>query len=534
MKGGMKKMHMWIRVGLVFLMIAGLGPVAFGQEQSAQKILRVAMNLTGLRTLDPARARQPVAQELVGNTYDRLVEYDPGKPGEHYGLLAESWTISPDRKTFTFTLRTTPKFASGVAVTAQDAAFSLHRMIRMRKSSPLPFRLLGWQAKTVEALIQAKDARTLVLKTVKPVAPTFLLNALTMPMASVVQRELVLKHEQDGDLGGRWLATHHAGSGPFAWERWNPKRFVVKRNPDYWNGVSAMTGIEFVHLPESSSRLKALLQGEVQVARRLAVEETRALAKTDLVRQTVPRGAVYYLALNLENLHLQQSRVRKALRRLVDYEGIRERLDGQVKVHPGFVPSGLLGALEKNRTGRDAARARQLLADAKLRNGFSVRLDADRDFPFQEMARSIRDSFAQAKVSVKLVLDSGRNTLVRYKARQHDLYLGVWYPDYPDPHNNALAFGYNPDNDPQQRSLSYRNNWATPGDWSRRVLEGIRLADMQKRQQHYEALQREHQVISPFIILFETTETLAHSSKVSGLVFGSRPEHTLYQFAYRP
>ena len=520
-----------IRIGLVLLMVVSLASGSFGQDRTES--LRVAVELI-IRTLDPARASGPLSREIIGNTYDRLVEYDPGTPGSHYGLLAESWTVSPDQQTFTFTLRTDPKFVSGAAVTAHDAAFSLHRMIQMRKFSPVPFRFLGWTAKTAKALIQAQDARTLVLKTTMPMAPTFLLNTLTMPMASVVQRDLVLKHEQQGDLGAKWLAQHHAGSGPFAWKTWNSKRFLLTRNPAYWNGVSVIGGVEFVQFPESASRLKALQQGEVQIARGLAVEEVSSLVKTRLVKQTVPRGAVYYLALNLENPHLQKNKVRQALRRLVDYQGLQEHLEGQVRMHLGFVPSGLLGALQQNGFGRDVARARQLLADAKLRNGFSVRLDADRDFPFQTMARSIKAAFAQAKVAVKLVLDSGRNTLIRYKTRQHDLYLGVWYPDYPDPHNNAIAFGYNPASDSQPRSLPYRNNWATPEAWSQRVLEGIRLADMVQRQQHYEELQREHQVISSFIVLFENTETLAYSPEVAGLVFGSRPEHTLYQFVYRP
>ena len=368
---------MRIRIGLVLLMVVSLASGSFGQDRTES--LRVAVELI-IRTLDPARASGPLSREIIGNTYDRLVEYDPGTPGSHYGLLAESWTVSPDQQTFTFTLRTDPKFVSGAAVTAHDAAFSLHRMIQMRKFSPVPFRFLGWTAKTAKALIQAQDARTLVLKTTMPMAPTFLLNTLTMPMASVVQRDLVLKHEQQGDLGAKWLAQHHAGSGPFAWKTWNSKRFLLTRNPAYWNGMSMIGGVEFVQFPESASRLKALQQGEVQIARGLAVEEVSSLAKTRLVKQTVPRGAVYYLALNLENPHLRKNKVRQALRRLVDYQGLQEHLEGQVRMHPGFVPSGLLGALQQNGFGRDVARARQLLADAKLRNGFSVRLDADRDF----------------------------------------------------------------------------------------------------------------------------------------------------------
>ena len=83
---------MRIRIGLVLLMLVSLASGSFGQDRTES--LRVAVELI-IRTLDPARASGPLSREIIGNTYDRLVEYDPGTPGSHYGLLAESWTVWP-------------------------------------------------------------------------------------------------------------------------------------------------------------------------------------------------------------------------------------------------------------------------------------------------------------------------------------------------------------------------------------------------------------------------------------------------------
>ena len=64
------------------------------------------------------------------NVYDRLVMFDPNDLGKDYVPgLAESWTVSPDGKTFTFKMRAGVKFHSGNPFTANDAAFSLQRAV---------------------------------------------------------------------------------------------------------------------------------------------------------------------------------------------------------------------------------------------------------------------------------------------------------------------------------------------------------------------------------------------------------------------
>ena len=79
--------------------------------------------------MDPARAIEEISYLVLGNTYSRLVKFGAGADGsldfsQVVGDLASAWTVSPDAKTYTFTLKPEARFASGNPVTADDVVFS--------------------------------------------------------------------------------------------------------------------------------------------------------------------------------------------------------------------------------------------------------------------------------------------------------------------------------------------------------------------------------------------------------------------------
>ena len=75
--------------------------------------------------------------------------------------VAESWTVSDDGKTFTFKIRPGLKFTSGNPVTAEDAAFSLQRVIKLDKTPAFLISQLGWTKDNVDSMVTAPDDATL-------------------------------------------------------------------------------------------------------------------------------------------------------------------------------------------------------------------------------------------------------------------------------------------------------------------------------------------------------------------------------------
>ena len=123
----------------------------------------------------------------------------------------------------------------------------------------------------------------------------------------------------------------------------------------------------------------------------------------------------------------------------------------------------------------------------------------------------------------------GRQVLTKYRARQHDIYMGYWGPDYLDPHSNAAAFASNPDNgeDAEQKTLAWRNNWNASGI-TKATDDAILIMDPMEREKAYIRLQRRVQSDSPFIILFQEKSLIASRESVKGFRVGLTSDQTLY------
>ena len=87
-----------------------------------------------------------------------------------------------------------------------------------------------------------------------------------------------------------------------------------------------------------------------------------------------------------------------------------------------------------------------------------------------------------------------KQTLTKYRARKHDIYIGSWGPDYQDPHTNAETFAMNVDNTDAAKSktLAWRNAWDIP-DMTKQTQAAVKERDAKKRAEMYQAIQREHQ-----------------------------------------
>ena len=148
-------------------------------------------------------------------------------------------------------------------------------------------------------------------------------------------------------------------------------------------------------------------------------------------------------------------------------------------------------------------------------------MDARNSSPVTDMAQVIQATFAQAGIALEILPGDNKQTLTKYRARRHDVYIGRWGPDYQDPHTNADTFARNPDNSDDARSkpLAWRNSWDIP-ELTRMSDAAVLERDPAKRAEMYLEIQREHQRRSPFVIMFQEIETVAERADVKGFVIG--------------
>jgi peptide/nickel transport system substrate-binding protein len=475
-------------------------------------------------SIDPAEVFEFTASELLANTYEPLIGYDIADVSKLHGVIAEKWEVSEDGKVYTFTIKPDRKFASGNPITAADPVYSLQRAVKLDKSPAFILTQFGLTADNVEQMVRQTGDLTFEIETDQAYAPTLVLYCLTSTVAYVVDKELVQSHEANGDFGYDWLKTGYAGSGPYTIREWRANDVVVmERNDNYSGEAPALARVIYRHIPEGATQRLLLEKGDIDMARDLGPEEVKALeANPDIKFSTGVKGGIYYLGLNQKNETLAKPEVRQALKYLVDYQTIADTiLSGQAKVHQAFLPEGFLGALTDTPYSLDVAKAKELLAQAGVPDGFSVTMDTRNTPEITAIGEQIQQTFAQAGIDLELIPGDGQQTLTKYRARNHDIYIGQWGPDYQDPHTNADTFARNPDNsdDAASKPLAWRNAWDIPE--MTKVADAAMLErDADKRAEMYVELQREHQETSPFVIMFQATEVVGMRSNVEGYVNG--------------
>jgi len=279
-----------------------------------------------------------------------------------------------------------------------------------------------------------------------------------------------------------------------------------------------------------------LEKGDVDVARDLTPDQADGLKTDPSIRlRHVPKGMMLYLGLNQKNPVLSDRRVIEAFKYLVNYQGIADHIvrDKGV-IHQTIIPRGLFGALDETPYGFDPARARTLLAEAGYGDGFDLTLDTRHGSPNIEIAQALQAGFSQAGIRLEILTGDDKQVLTKYRARNHDIFLGEWGIDYQDPHSNADAFAANTDNGPEAmfRTLAWRNSWF---DAELTALTGAAIleGDAKTRETMYQDIQRRMLATSPFVILFQGVDLVAERRAVSGIIWGPSFDSNFYRFAIK-
>ena len=149
-----------LKYALLAGVLLALTPQAMAETPA--DTLVIAKNIDDIISLDPAEAYELTGIEVLANTYDRIMRFEPTDITKLVGGVAESVTVSDDGKTFTFKIRAGQKFASGNPVTAQGCRLLAAARDQARTRPPL-FLLsqLGWTKDNVDQMVTAPDDATL-------------------------------------------------------------------------------------------------------------------------------------------------------------------------------------------------------------------------------------------------------------------------------------------------------------------------------------------------------------------------------------
>jgi peptide/nickel transport system substrate-binding protein len=510
------------------LLAVGMSVSAFalgaGMAQAAtpKDTLVMAYVIDDIISLDPGEIYEISTSEYMANTYDRLVVINVDKPSELKLQAAESWSVSDDGKTFQFKIRPGIKFHSGNDLTAEDAAFSLIRYVKINGNPAFIMNQFGLTKDNADKMIRVKDPMTLEIELDAPYAPSFFLNCLSYTSV-MIDKKLAMSHEKDGDFGNGWLKTNEAGSGPFSLKSYKPNEsLLLDGNATYWDGAPKLKHVLIKNVTESATQQLLVQKGDVDIARNLLGDQLKAIKGDANIRtQSAPKATLWYMGLNNKNEYLGNPDLRQAMKYLVDYDGLQKtEFNGTGIKHQTFLPDGQLGADNDTPFSFDLKKAKELLAKGGKPNGFDVTMDVTNKSEARQLAASLQNSMAKAGVNLIIRTADNKTTLTKYRASTHDIYLGTWGSDYQDPHSNASGYLDAP--------LAKRNQWLDPARTAA-VNAARDEKDSAKRAQMYMDLQKQALDDSPYVFLFQQVETAAIRKNVSGFIMGPTFDLDLYK-----
>lgn len=502
------------------------------QAETPVDTLVVADAIDDIVSIDPHEAFEFSGVDLNNNLYDTMVELDPLRPGELVPGLADSWSVDDDGVTYRFKIKSGVTFSSGNALTADDAAGSLRRVVKLNKTPAFILTQFGFTPENVDQMIYA-EGDMVILKTDKAYAPTFVYNCLTAGVANIVDMKTVMANEANGDMGNEWLKSNSAGTGAYVLKSYKPNEgYILEARAGHWRGDAVLKNIFMRHIPEPATQRLLLEKGDIDVARGLTPTDVDGLTGSADVRiQDDVGGQVYYLAMNQKKPELANPKVLEAMRWAVDYQGMTDTiLKGQWGVHQAFLPEGFLGALTESPYSLDVEKAKALLAESGVNLPLEVSLTVRNDQERMDIAQSIQNTFGQAGINITLDVGDGKTVLGKYRAREHDITLQTWGPDYPDPHTNASTFAMNPDNSDEAGAtgfLAWRTAW-DPAELGAMTEAAVVEKDGEKRKAMYEEIQRKHRDASAFVLMFQQKSQTGLRNNVQNFYTGGATDSVVY------
>jgi oligopeptide transport system substrate-binding protein len=303
-------------------------------------------------SLDPGLATDTTSSSVLGNIMDPLVKL--GEDLEPVAALAESWEVSEDGMTITFTLREDGKWTNGDPVTAADFEWSWKRTISPELAADYAYQFYGiagaqeyngcesnCAAMADDVGVNAVDDRTLEVTLTTP-QPWFL-QQLAHHSFLAVHRPTV---EQFGE---KWTeAANIVTNGPFQLESWqhNSRLDLVKW--DEWRDAAnvKLTRVNGRMITDGTTAVQAFEAGEIDMTGGLPVEEIPRLKETEDYQQ-YPGLGTYYYGFNVENI--TDVNQRRAMSLAIDRRSIIDNV-AQADQLPatGFTPEGMPGFEELN------------------------------------------------------------------------------------------------------------------------------------------------------------------------------------------
>ena len=358
--------------------------------------------------------------EASWNTYDRLLTYGikkDAKGNDHYDPskfqpeLAESWDLGD--MSVTFKLRQDAKFHDGTPVTAKDVKWSFDRAVTV--GGVPTFQMAAGSMQKPEQFVVVDD-RTFRIDFLRKDRLT--LPDLAVPTIGIFNCTLAKQHATDKDPWAMdWLKNNEAGSGAYQIEKWTPGQELIYRRFEDWKSGSLpkIQRVVWRMVPSPSNRRALIERGDADVSFDMPPKDVSELAEEKKLKVvgTPIDNCIVYIDMNVKIPPFDKPKVRQAIAYAIPYQKIMDAAMFGRGVPMFGGPAEVSSPVWPQPTPyvTDLAKARQLLAEAGLADGFETTLSFDLGVAVtnEPICVLVQESLAQIGIKLSLNKIPGAN-----------------------------------------------------------------------------------------------------------------------------
>lgn len=488
------------------------GDAAQGEAADSEykDTLVFAMN-TDVQSLDPQIQNDTTSEQVVKMLYNTLLKFQDD--GTVVGDLAESWSVSEDKLTWTFNLKQGVKFHNGKELTSADVKATFDRALNAEAGGLRTTEIIK-----MFTAVEAPDPYTVTITTDGPYGP---MESLMCNMSlGIMDADYI---EQYGlDLGTS--AEGENGTGPFkvvSWER--DQEIVVERFDEYFGTPAKLQTVVYTIIPEAASRVIALETGEVDVIDK-PTDEDLARLEADTENFTVLRKPTISQRLfrfGCNDPIISNTKVRQAIVYAIDRQAIIDALFTG-SAYPSTAPLApvTFGYSDLGEIEQDLELAKSLLAEAGYPDGFDTKIvTTERYQNGIELAEIISQQLAEIGINAKIevwewsALSASWNGITADEFDQPIFIMGAG-PSMRDADGGLRGLYTTSETGLNDRNYGFYSN----AEVDALIEQGMQETDQQKRVEIYkeamEILYREDPVA---FWLFDMYGLAITSSKVEGV-----------------
>ncbi|MCI2055997.1 MAG: ABC transporter substrate-binding protein [Oscillibacter sp.] len=398
-------------------------------------------------SLDPHKAVKAGTREILFNVFEGLVKPTPN--GDLEPAVAESYVISDDERTYTFTLREGVQFHNGETVTADDVVYSIERCADASEGEPLV------AAFSVIQSVEATDDHTVVITLSEP--DSDFLSYLT---TAILPRDYA-----DED-------TAPVGTGPFKFvSRTAQDAIVLEKFDGYWGTPAYLDKVTFKIIENADALVLSLQSGAIDLCPHLTATQVSQLSGDTYQILEGTMNLVQAMYLNNAVEPLNNEKVRQALSYAVDKQTVMDMIaDGHGKAVGSSMYPTFTKYFDDSLTDyytQNIDKAKALLAEAGYPDGFALEITVPSNYqPHVDTAQVLVEQLKAIGVNatIKLVdwntwvsdVYTGRNyqatvvgvdasnmtaraMLERFVSDNGKNFINYNNPDYDDLFRQALA-----------------------------------------------------------------------------------------------